>query len=587
MAAYPPRSPVVPFLAALKPGVGWLFLPGVGFLSVFFLWPTLQLLSVSLFDADGALSFAAFSDLAATRVYVRILWSTLGTALEVTAWCLLLGYPLAYWISRQSQRAQRRLLLLVLMPFWTSSLVKNFAWLVLLGRNGPFSAALDWLGLPGGGNLLFNRGTVIFAMVHTLLPLAVIIMYPVLASVNRGLVSAARTLGASDAEAFWRVYFPLTVRGVATAGLLVFIVALAFFVTPALLGGPRQTMVGQIVIEQINAFQNWRMGSALAVVLTVLTLAAVFLFDRVFSLSSIAGGTSGKAADTGLRKAGIALVAVLGVASAALSRWCGAYLPFLTSGRVLCAYGWFVIALLLLPIVAVVPMAFTESSFLSFPPSGFSLKWFEAYWESPLWRAATLRSFAIGLATAALTLAIATAAAFATVRSKGKLSNAVFMLFLTPMIVPQLVIAISMFYLFAQMSLVATNLGIILGHTVISLPIVFVVMVTGFKGHDWRLDDAAATLGASRLQVARRVTIPLVSVSLVVGFITGFLESFEELTIVLFIGGGFVTTLPKQLWDDVFMQVTPTLAAASVVILVIVTLMFLTMEFLQGRKQAG
>ncbi|MFS8049745.1 ABC transporter permease [Rhizobium sp. BR 314] len=130
----------------------------------------------------------------------------------------------------------------------------------------------------------------IFAITHTLLPLAVIIMFPVLNAVNRSLVSAARTLGEGGAQTFWRVYFPLTMRGVATAGLLVFIVALSLFITPALLGGPAQTMIGQLVIEHINSYQNWRVGSALAVLLTLMTMLAVFAGDWLFSLSSAMGG---------------------------------------------------------------------------------------------------------------------------------------------------------------------------------------------------------------------------------------------------------------------------------------------------------
>lgn len=571
---------------AWRPRAAWLFLPGFLFLAVFFLWPTLRLVSMAFVDPDGSLSIGAFRQLLETPVYRRILLGTAGMAVEVTVWSLVLGYPLTYWIAHQAPVRQRRLLVLILTPFWTSSLVKNFAWLVLLGRNGPFSSLLHYLGIPGGGNLLFNRGTVVFAMTHTLLPLAVIIMFPVLNAVNRSLVSAARTLGASGAQTFWRVYFPLTVRGLATAGLLVFIVALSFFITPALLGGPAQTMIGQLVIEQINSYQNWRMGSALAVLLTLMTMLAVFICDWLFSLSSALGGNPAQHAQARRRRIGLALVALFGSFFATCYRLRERYLPFLSLEGFLPIYCWLVIAVLLLPILAVVPMAFTSSTFLSFPPSGFSFRWFAEYWQSPLWRMATLRSFAIGLATAALTLALATSAAFATARSKGRISNAAFLTFTAPMIVPQLVIAIAMFYLFASMSLVATNLAIILGHTVIALPIVFVVMVTAFKGHDWRLDEAAATLGGNRFQVIRRVTLPLVSVSLIVGFITGFLESFEELTIVLFVGGGFVTTLPKQLWDDVFMQVSPTLAAASTVILAIVTLLFLTMEILQ-RKQSS
>jgi putative spermidine/putrescine transport system permease protein len=157
-------------------------------------------------------------------------------------------------------------------------------------------------------------------------------------------------------------------------------------------------------------------------------------------------------------------------------------------------------------------------------------------------------------------------------------------MFLTPMIIPSIVIAIALFYMFAKVSLVATDLGITIGHTVIAMPIVFVVLLATFKGHDWRLDAAASTLGASRVGVLRFVTLPLVKGGLAVGFVTGFLQSFEELTIALFVGGGLKTTLPKQMWDGILLQVSPIIAAASVVVLAVVIIMFALMEFLQARK---
>jgi putative spermidine/putrescine transport system permease protein len=155
------------------------------------------------------------------------------------------------------------------------------------------------------------------------------------------------------------------------------------------------------------------------------------------------------------------------------------------------------------------------------------------------------------------------------------------------MIVPSIVTAIALFFLCAHVSLVATDLGIIIGHVVIAMPIVFVILLTTFKGHDWALDHAAGTLGANRLQVLRRITLPSIRNGLVAGLVIGFLTSFEELTVALFIGGGIKTTLPKQLWDDILLQVNPTLAAASTVVLVVVTLLFLVLQYVHPRGKSS
>src|SRR5229473_3435113 len=230
-------------------------------------------------------------------------------------------------------------------------------------------------------------------------------------------------------------------------------------------------------------------------------------------------------------------------------------------------------------------VAFAAAQFSLSTPGGSS----PSCWcrSSPLWLGAMIRSFGIGLATAAITVVIASLAALGLARSRSRLAGAVFLLFLTPMVVPSIVIAIALFYLFAQISLVATNLGIIIGHTVIATPVVFVILLATFKGHDWRLDAAASTLGASRAQTFWRVTLPLVKGGFAVGFVTGFLQSFEELTVALFVGGGLKTTLPKQMWDGILLQVSPVIAAASVVVLVVVILMFAIMECVQERSAAA
>lgn len=558
----------------------WLVIPGVLFLSAFLLYPSFQLLIVSFKDpVSGQWTLKAFSKVFAGGVYTRTLGSTFVVALQTTLWCIFAGYPLAYWLARLRPRRQRVAALFVLLPFWTSALVKNFAWLVFLGRNGVANDLLASLGMEPA-ELLFQRSTVVFSMVHTMLPLAVVVMLPIMNQIERQLTQAADTLGASAPQQFWRIYLPLSMPGVAAAGLLVFISALGFFITPTLLGGAKDTMLSQLIIVQINQLQNWQMGAAIAVMLVLAALVTCFIYDRTFGLSTLSGASSDRRQREGvMRSIGLGLGRLMGNLCDGLGRGYGAVFGNRSAQWMLSGYAWLVIVVLVVPILAFVPMAFTESDFLSFPPSGFSVKWFAAYLQSPLWLGATLRSFGIGLATALVTVPIATLAALGLARSRSRLGGLAFLLFMTPMIVPPIVISVSLFYLFAQLSLVATNLGIIIGHTVIALPMAFVVLLATFKHYDWRLDQAAATLGATPWRVFSKITLPLIKGGIFAGLVTAFLQSFEELTVAMFIGGGLKTTLPKQMWDDILLQVTPTLAAASVVVLLIVCVLFSLMEY--------
>ncbi|RYJ03959.1 MAG: ABC transporter permease subunit [Acetobacteraceae bacterium] len=564
----------------------WLAVPGLVFLLGFLIGPTLQLLSVSFGDPDtGGFSLAAYERAFGVRVYTRIISNTFIIALQTTLLCLLLGYPLAYWLSRLPKRRQRMVSLLVLLPFWTSALVKNFAWLVLLGRSGVLSGVLVSLGLAAPGEVLFNRGAVLFAMTHSMLPLAVIAMLSVMGQIDGRLTAAAGTLGATRIEAFWRVFFQLSMPGVASAGLLVFIGSLGYFITPALLGSPRETMMGQAIITQIQTLDNWIFASALAAMLIAAALLSCLIFDRVFGLSTMSGGGGRQRGARSLsRRAGMTLLAFVARAFSGLAEALARLLGGHRFGWLLPAYAITTIAVLILPILALLPMAFTSSTFLSFPPPGYSLRWFAEYFHSAVWVSATLRSFGIGLATAVATLLIATLAAFGLARSGSRLTGAVFLMFMLPMIVPSIVVAIALFYLFAQLGLVATDLGIMIGHTVHAIPIAFVIILATLKGYDWRLDQAAATLGANRAQSFWRVAMPLTKGGLVAGFIFAFLASFEELTVALFVGGGLRTTLPKQIWDDVILQVSPTLVAASVVVVVVVTSLFLLAEWLRPKE---
>jgi len=580
-----PAAPGLNWRAVCRPRVAWLALPGVFYLALFFVYPVLQLLFTSLQDPDsGAFSLAAYRRLISAKVYLDVMRTTFFIAAETTTLCLVLGYPLTYWLARMPAGRRAKLILLVMLPFWTSALVKSFSWLALLARHGIVANTIRALNPTGQvPELLHGRGAVLMAMVHTLMPLAVLTMLPVMLQIDRTLPRAAATLGSSAAQAFWRVYFHLSVPGVTASGLLVFIAGLGFFIVPALLGGPHETMIGQVILDEIQQSMDWQFGGALAALLMVATLTSTFVFDRLFGVS--AGPASGRArrSPRWLRAGGMALLAVVARVSEAVTEGLAHVLRGHRFGWLLPAYAVVLIGFLMVPTLMVLPMSFTNSRFLDFPPSGFSLHWMQVYLGSPQWIAATVRSFAVAFATSVVTTAIAGAAAMAVTRSGGLWARLVFTLFLGPMVVPSIVTAVSLFYLFAHLHLVATDLGLVIGHTVIALPIAFVALVAVLNGHDWRLDQAAATLGAGRVAVLRHITVPLIRGGLLAALLFAFIISFEELTVALFVSGGLKTTLPKQMWDSVLMAVNPTLAAASLIVVSVVTTLFIIAERMRPR----
>ena len=228
-------------------------------------------------DADGSIvrvgkDEAAFSD---------ILLRTFSISAVVTIVCILIGYPLAYWLSTLSERKANLMMILVLLPFWTSVLVRIAAWIVLLQSNGLVNRFLMFSGLTDGPiPLLFNRLGVVIAMVHILLPFMILPLYSVMKSVPPNFVRAAVSLGSAPLAAFFRIYVPQTYPGIAAGGLLVFITSIGYYVTPALLGGPADQMLSYYVAQYTNVEVNWGMACALGSVLLVTTLALYAVYRR-------------------------------------------------------------------------------------------------------------------------------------------------------------------------------------------------------------------------------------------------------------------------------------------------------------------
>jgi len=216
------------------------------------------------------------------RVFGGILARTFGISAVVTLWCLLLAYPLAYWLSTLPARKANVLMILVLVPFWTSILVRVAAWIVLLQSSGLVNSGLQALGIIDEPlALLFNRTGVVIAMAHILLPFMILPLYSVMKSVPPTYLRAAVSLGSPPLAAFFRVYVPQTYPGIGAGALLVFILAIGYYVTPALLGGADDQMLSYYVAQYTNVDVNWGMAAALGALLLAATLVLYSLYRRI------------------------------------------------------------------------------------------------------------------------------------------------------------------------------------------------------------------------------------------------------------------------------------------------------------------
>ncbi|WP_052261945.1 ABC transporter permease [Leisingera sp. ANG-M1] len=263
--------------------------PALLFLVLMFLVPLGMFLSQSLFDPHFTLE--NYQKAFTRPVYMKILWRTLVVSGETTLICLLIGYPVAFVMAHGSDRVKMMVTALVLIPFWTNILVRMFAWMALLGRNGVINRGLMETGLTDAPiPMLFNQFSVTIGMVHFMLPYMILPLYSVMTNIPQSLMDAAANLGANTRRTFLRVYLPLSLPGIGAGVLLVFILSLGFFVTPALLGGPQNTMLAQIIELEINDSVDWGFGAALSTILLVLTVALYALYDRFLSAEKIYEG---------------------------------------------------------------------------------------------------------------------------------------------------------------------------------------------------------------------------------------------------------------------------------------------------------
>ncbi|MER5173796.1 ABC transporter permease [Thioclava kandeliae] len=243
------------------------------------------------FVQDGQFSLVHYERLL-SGAYVAIFTQTFQVSLTVTALAILLGYPLAYLMSQSSQKLANIILLSVMVPFWTSLLVRTYAWMILLQRRGIVNDTLISLGIIDTPLRLVNNMTgTIIGMLHVMLPFMILPLYASLKQVDTTYLRAASSLGASPVRAYWSVFFPLSLPGVFAGAILVFVLSLGFYVTPALLGGGRVIMVSMKIQQNAAMYFDWGAASALGVVLLAITVLLFAVMNRFVRIERMFGGS--------------------------------------------------------------------------------------------------------------------------------------------------------------------------------------------------------------------------------------------------------------------------------------------------------
>ncbi len=584
--------------AIVRWGAWLLVAPGLAFMVLFCVYPLLRLFLLSL--GPSHMSLDNYVRLFTAGAYPKVLANTFIVSGGITALCLVVGYPTAYGLSQLvSQSWQRRLMALVVVPYLTSQLVRIYAWKVLLGDDGPINRLALALRVSDAPlPLLYNTFGMVIGMIHIMLPLMILPLYATMRGIDPALTRAATAMGAAPLRAFASVFLPLSLPGVRSGCVLVFVATLGAYIIPAGLGGLGNAMVSNLIQSQVEGSLNFGLAGAAAFVLLAVTLIAL----------AVAGGDA-----VGLHGAGeqrkplgrsrsraASRLARAGAEWTGMTKWSARLNGWLWRRRrsrarlsgglrhkAISVVMLAVLGFLVAPIIIVVWISFSSDTFLSFPPASYSLRWYEAYLRSPQWRSATALSFFIAFLSAGASLLLGLAAAYALSRGRLEGKRAILALLLAPMIIPAVVSGIAIFGTLADWHLVGTPEAILIAHTIGSIAFVVVVGLSTLAGLDQRLEQAAMSLGARPLTIFLRVVAPLMLPGIVAGGLFAFIHSFDEVIITSFVSGTRLETLPVKMWNDMMLEVDPTIAAVSTLLVVLPLLWLLIMEAMGASRAEG
>lgn len=559
-----------PFLLGLLRQPFILCLPALVFVAIFAIWPMIAFLRDSFLDGATP-SLIQYERLWNSASFGDVLIRTLRTAVTVTVICMVLAYPLAYALTKAKGGAKAVLIGFVVLPYLTSVIVRTYAWAAILALEGPVNQTLVGLGLISEPILMGHSGFgTIIGMIHILLPIAVLTLWSGLEKIDPLHWTAAGTLGASRVEAFLTVYLPQSLGGLRSAASLVYILSLGAYVIPQTLGGTRGLLFAQLVVEQATSLLNWNLAAAMAaVMLLVAALPALILF----AIGRIARGRART------RAIGWFTTTVWYNIQPVLDR-----LParFWTLAWKVAA--GLVLAFLLVPQFVVIAFSFGPERQITFPPAYFTLSGYASTLTDPSWMDPLRRSVVYALIDALLAALLGALAAYGFARSKPILGTVGTALLVVPVVLPEIVIAISYFIFANRLGLAGTATGIVLGQGAAAVGLVVVIMSAIVRQLDRNLEHAAEMCGASRFRVLREIVLPLIAPGLVVGFVYGFIHAFDNLVLPLFIAGTN-PTMPVRMFLSLQEELTSAPAVIASILIATLVLGLTAALVLAGRSR--
>ncbi len=414
-------------------------------------------------------------------------------------------------------------------------------------------------------------------------------LYSVMHGIDPRLVKAAYSSGAGPVRAFATIYWPLSLPGVRSGCLLVFLLSLGFYITPALLGGLGDVMLVNFIDNEIRINGNWEFASAASIILLSITMIGLFLLGRLQNSSLLRpkGGHSGPRASKRMKRPRMAwlenLLLRLGESLAAWqrTRWrkrrergSSATFRWPWINR---SFATIILTFLVVPTLVVVPMSFSSASYLTFPPPGWSFRWYENFFALDKWTDAALLSLEIGVITTVLSTLLGSIAAYSLVRTdstRGLLMG----LFVSPILVPPIVLAVGLYALYIDLGILGTKLGLVIGHSISSMAYVVVIVSATLSRFDFNLERASMSLGAGPIRTFFRITLPVIRPGIIAGALFAFINSFDELVVSVLVSGVGRQTLPVVMWSNLRNEIDPTVAAISTMLVLLPLLWLVTLE---------
>lgn len=567
-----------------------LTLPSFTLLLMVFGVPITSLLFMSLNAPDW--SFVNYQRFLSQSANIYVLLQTIEISIEATAICLVIGYPTAYLIVTAPERQRTVFIVLVLIPWLTSGLVRTYAWTVILGDHGLINNVLVASGLASSPvPLIYNRFAVFVGMVHIMLPMMILPLLSVMYNIDKSLVAAARSMGARPSTAFWRVFLPLSLPGVRSGSLLVFVGCLGFYITPQALGGLRETMLSKLIVNQLLVSANLAATAATAFVLLAVTAVVLSIFglDLSGSRERVRGAVGTK------RRSWLSAQGAMGRWFRELGTSCRASRWQRQLYRAAAQVRWvefagagfmtIVMVYLLVPGLIVIIMSFSAGDFIEFPPSAFSLRWYVAFFEDSTWTTSLSNSVEVAIDVALLTTATGTLAAYGLGRMSPQSRSFLTMMILMPITFPVVLVGVAAYYGLFHLHLIGTKTGLVLAHSIGANAYVVVIVAATLANFDRRLEQAAMSMRAGPLRTFWRVTLPLIRPGILGGAVFAFIASFDEAVVTSMISGYSIRTLPLRMLENVTQQIDPSIAAVGSLLTLLPVLWLFVLYVLYWRSR--